>query len=141
MKSHCAHPPPRILTINAHLLKYSMMEAKQLKMHSAMQAKIWASPFSRADWASALRACTMATRKLPKQMEPKLVVMVRIKLLFTAEAQQPHSSGAYHQVPTVPATTTWIEFYIHQIATQRNKKQENVVSLSIGSTERHDQFF
>ena len=75
-------------------------------MHSATQARMAESPFSRAICANALSACTTATRKLPKQMEPKLVVMVRMKLLLTAELQQPHSSGAYHQVPTVPAVTT-----------------------------------
>lgn len=85
---------------------YSRIAAKQLKIHSAMQAKISASPFSRACWAIARSACIIATNKLPKQMEPKLVVMVRMKLLLTAEEQQPHSSGAYHQVPTVPAVTT-----------------------------------
>ena len=85
---------------------YSSNAAKQPKIHSATQARMAASPFSRADCASALSACTMATKKLPKQMEPKLVVMVRMKLLFTAEVQQPHSSGAYHHVPTVPAVTT-----------------------------------
>ena len=43
----------------------------------------------------ARRACNIATKKLPKQMEPKLVVTVRMKLELTADAQQPHSSGAY----------------------------------------------
>jgi hypothetical protein len=60
-----------------------------------MHAKICASPFSLADWAIARKACNKATKKLPKQIEPKLVVTVRMKLELTADAQQPHSSGAY----------------------------------------------
>jgi hypothetical protein len=77
------------------LLKYSKIEAKHARIHSAIQAKIWASPFCCAELASARSACTIATKKLPKQIEPKLVVTVRMKLELTADAQQPHSSGAY----------------------------------------------
>ena len=80
------------------LLKYSKIEAKIPRMHSAIQANICASPFSLADWATARRACNIATNKLPKQIEPKLVVTVRMKLELTADEQQPHSSGAY---PTI----------------------------------------
>jgi hypothetical protein len=82
------------------LLKYSKREAKHDKIHSAIQAKIWASPFCCAELAKARRACITATRKLPKQMEPKDVVMVRMKLELTAEEQQPHSSGAYPEETT-----------------------------------------
>lgn len=81
------------------LLKYSKIDAKHPRIHSAIQAKIWASPFSRADCAMARRACNTATKKLPKQMDPKLVVTVRMKLELTAEEQQPHSSGAYPVMP------------------------------------------
>jgi hypothetical protein len=76
-------------------LKYSKIEAKHARIHSAIQAKIWASPFCCAELASARSACTIATKKLPKQIEPKLVVTVRMKLELTADAQQPHSSGVY----------------------------------------------
>ena len=77
------------------LLKYSKIEARHPKIHSAIQAKICASPLSLAELASARKACSIATKKLPKQMEPKLVVTVRMKLELTADEQQPHSSGAY----------------------------------------------
>jgi hypothetical protein len=77
------------------LLKYSKMDAKHERIHSAIQAKIWASPFSFAALATCCRARKMATKKLPKQIEPKDVVMVRRKLELTADEQQPHSSGAY----------------------------------------------
>lgn len=52
----------------------------------------------------------MATISDPKQIEPKDVVTVRRKLLVTASEQQElPADGSYHQVPTTPATWTWIQ--------------------------------
>lgn len=76
----------------------------------AYQAKKLASPFCWAELASIFRAWMTATTKPPKQMEPKLVVIVLMKLELTADEQQPHSSGSYHHVATVPATMTWTEY-------------------------------
>jgi hypothetical protein len=90
------------------LLKYSSIEAKQPSMHSAIQAKNAISPFSRADCARAFKAWRMATKRLPKQMEPNDVVIVRMKALKTLPSQHPTeaSSGSNHHEPTVPATQT-----------------------------------
>ena len=99
---------------NEHtLLKYSKIDWRQPKIHCAIQAKMAASPFSRADCANAFNAWTIATRKLPKQIEPNDVVTVRKKLLWTLLSQQPtgESSGSNHHDPTVPAMQTWIEFF------------------------------
>ena len=52
----------------------------------------------------------MATKRLPKQILPKLVVMVRMKLPHTALEQHPLELGVNHQDPTTPATAQWTEF-------------------------------
>jgi hypothetical protein len=44
-------------------------------------------------------------------MDPNEVVNVRKAELLMAELQHPHSLGECHQVPTVPATMTWIEYW------------------------------
>ena len=84
------------------------MDAKHDSMHSAIQSRI-ALPSSllRAALASVRRASRMATMRLPKQIDPKLVVMVRTKELVTADAQQPHSDGSNHHVATVPENDNW----------------------------------
>jgi len=46
----------------------------------------------------------MATKRLPKQILPKLVVMVRTKLPKTADEQHPFAEGVNHQDPTTPET-------------------------------------
>jgi hypothetical protein len=80
------------------LLKYSKILARQARIHSAIQAKIAASPLLRASLASVRRAWTIATNKEPKQIDPKDVVTVRIKELHTALEQHPDSSGATHYI-------------------------------------------
>jgi len=53
----------------------------------------------------------MATNKLPKQILPKEVVKALTKLpIIPAEQQLVASSGENHQLPTVPATVTWVVF-------------------------------
>jgi hypothetical protein len=53
----------------------------------------------------------MATKRLPKQMDPKEVVVARTKeSLIALEQQDEASSGANHQVETTPAIMTWIVF-------------------------------
>ena len=67
----------------------------------------------RAVFANRRSASRTATMRLPKQIEPKLVVMARKKELFTADEQQCEaSSGSNHQFPTIPATVTWTEDYV-----------------------------
>lgn len=55
----------------------------------------------------------IATKRLPKQILPKDVVVARTKLsLIDTEQHDPASSGANHQVLTTPAMITWIVFYL-----------------------------
>jgi hypothetical protein len=78
------------------LLKYSKRLAIHARIHSAIQAKIAASPLLRASLARVRSAWTIATNKDPKQIDPKDVVTVRIKELHTPLEQHPDSSGATH---------------------------------------------
>jgi hypothetical protein len=107
--------------MKAHLLKYSTIEARQAKRHSAMQARKLASPFDWAELASIRSACRIATMSPPKQMDPNDVVMVRRKLLLMADPQHPDSDGSYHHVPTVPATITWMEYCTNANATRKTR--------------------
>ena len=108
------------------LLKYSMIEAKQERMHSAMHSRMpLPSSFSRAARANMRRASRIATINDPKQIDPNEVVTVRTKALLTAWEQQWFaSSGSNHQCPTVPATVTWTELY------QRSKVEEGETGKS-----------
>ena len=55
----------------------------------------------------------IATKRLPKQILPKDVVVARTKLsLIETEQNDPASSGVNHQVLTTPAMITWIVFYL-----------------------------
>jgi hypothetical protein len=107
------------LHIKAHLLKYSMSDAKQAKKHSQMQTKHPPSSFACAALASMRKACKMATSNEPKQTDPNDVVVVRKKALLTAELQQQLASdGSNHQLPTIPATVTWIDPYMKKKGNQ-----------------------
>mmetsp|Transcript_28478 Transcript_28478/g.31961 ORF Transcript_28478/g.31961 Transcript_28478/m.31961 type:complete len:98 (-) Transcript_28478:802-1095(-) len=75
-------------------------------MHSAIHTRKLPSPLARAELAKALKAWIIATNSEPKQMDPKLVVTVRMNELHIPLEQNPDSSGATHHVPTVPATVT-----------------------------------
>ena len=67
---------------------------RQLKRQSAIQTRIWLSLFLAAS-ASALVAWTIATNKLPKQIDPNEVVIARIKLpIIPDEQHDVASSGA-----------------------------------------------
>ena len=61
-----------------------------------MHARIAHSSLLRAADAIALKACRIATNSDPKQMDPKLVVIVRINELHTPLEQHPDSLGATH---------------------------------------------
>ena len=73
-----------------------------------MHARNGISPFCLAALAVAFKAWRMATSRLPKQIEPKEVVIVRMNELKTLASQQStdEPSGSNHHVPTVPATVT-----------------------------------
>jgi hypothetical protein len=97
----------------ANLLKYSMIPLRQLRRQSTMQRRK-AAPLSESDRALSTMARSVsmiATRRLPKQMLPKDVVVARRKLSLMAEEQKElASSGANHHVDTTPAIMTWIVF-------------------------------
>jgi hypothetical protein len=97
----------------ANLLKYSMIPLRQLRRQSTMQ-RMKAAPLSESDRALSTMARSVsmiATRRLPKQMLPKDVVVARRKLSLMAEEQKElASSGANHHVDTTPAIMTWIVF-------------------------------
>lgn len=79
-----------------------------------MQRRKAAPPLSESDRALSTMARSVsmiATRRLPKQMLPKDVVVARRKLSLMAEEQKElASSGANHHVDTTPAIMTWIVF-------------------------------
>lgn len=86
-------------------------------MHSAIHRPIPPSPLFLASFASVFSASRIATIKLPKQIEPKEYVVALTKLSRTPfEQHDDASSGATHQVPTVPATgNVWINVNLAQV--------------------------
>ena len=95
----------------ANLLKYSRVPSKQLRRQSTMQRRKAAHPSlsgsDRALSTMTLSVSMIATRRLPKQILPKDVVVARTKLsLIATEQKELASLGANHHVDTTPAITT-----------------------------------
>jgi hypothetical protein len=100
----------------ANLLKYSRIPSRHFRIQSTMQSRNAAHPplsvSDRALSTMAVSVSIIATSRLPKQIEPKDVVVARIKLSVIADEQNElASSGANHHVDTTPAIMTWMVFW------------------------------
>lgn len=87
----------------ANLLKYSSVSSRHLNRQSTMHSKKAPhAPLSLSALAlstMALSVWIIATKRLPKQIEPNEVVVARTKLsLMATEQHDPASSGANHHL-------------------------------------------
>ncbi len=79
---------------------------------------------------------TIATSKLPQQIDPKECVMARLKESRTAlEQHEEASNGANHQVPTTPLTITVDIFFItsdvQYVDSENNMSIMNMATFSV----------
>ena len=115
----------------ANLLKYSSVSSKHLNRQSTMHSKKAPhAPLSLSALAlstMALSVWIIATKRLPKQIEPNEVVVARTKLsLMATEQHDPASSGANHHLKE---RSNGCKFYVpREISHRVNKRSIKEIS-------------
>lgn len=115
----------------AYLLKYSSVSSRHLNRQSTMHSKKAPhAPLSLSALAlstMALSVWIIATKRLPKQIEPNEVVVARTKLsLMATEQHDPASSGANHHLKRQAMS---VSFCVDILSHRVNKRSIKEISL------------
>ena len=121
----------------ANLLKYSSVSSRHLNRQSTMHSKKAPhAPLSLSAHAlstMALSVWIIATKRLPKQIEPNEVVVARTKLsLMATEQHDPASSGANHHLKrqAMSVSFSYIARDITSSEQKINKRNLQILTLT-----------